>query len=164
MGLFSFLKNAGAKLVDKNKNHVNSDDALNNMADEVARRQKEAVLTSLVRGLNVDIEDFSLSFDGDVVTVYGTVDSNADREKIVLRLGNVRGVGGVDDRISVVAPEKEPEATFYEVKRGDSLSKIAKHFYGDPMKYKLIFEANQPMLDNPDVIFPGQTLRIPNIG
>lgn len=164
MGLFSFLKNAGAKLIDKDKTHVNSNDALNNMAEEAARRQKEAVLTSLVRGLNSDIEDFSLTFDGEVVTVYGQVDSHADREKIVLRLGNVRGVAAVDDRLSVVAPEKEPEATFYEVKRGDSLSKIAKQFYGDPMKYKLIFEANQPMLDNPDVIFPGQTLRIPNLG
>lgn len=164
MGLFSFLKNAGAKLIDKDEKHVNSNDALNNMAEEAARRQKEAVLTSLVRGLNSDIEDFSLTFDGEVVTVYGQVDSHADREKIVLRLGNVRGVAAVDDRLSVVAPEKEPEATFYEVKRGDSLSKIAKQFYGDPMKYKLIFEANQPMLDNPDVIFPGQTLRIPNLG
>ncbi len=164
MGLFSFLKNAGAKLIDKDEKHVNSNDALNNMAEEAARRQKEAVLTSLVQGLNSDIEDFSLTFDGEVVTVYGQVDSHADREKIVLRLGNVRGVGAVDDRLSVVAPEKEPEATFYEVKRGDSLSKIAKQFYGDPMKYKVIFEANQPMLDNPDVIFPGQTLRIPNLG
>ena len=59
--------------------------------------------------------------------------------------------------------KSEPEAQFYEVKRGDSLSKIAKQFYGDPMKYKIIFEANQPMLDNPDTIFPGQTLRIPTL-
>jgi len=161
MGLFNFLKNAGAKLIDKNEKHVNSDDNLKNMADEIARKQKESVLYSLVSGLNVDIQDFSLTYDGEVVTVYGQVDSQADKEKIVLRLGNVNGVAGVDDRMSVVVPE--PEATFYEVKRGDSLSKIAKQFYGDPMKYKLIFEANQPMLSNPDVIFPGQTLRIPNL-
>jgi len=161
MGLFNFLKNAGAKLIDKNEKHVNSDDNLKNMTDEIARKQKESVLTSLVQGLNVDIQDFSLSFDGEIVTVYGQVDSQEDKEKIVLRLGNVNGIAGVDDRMSVVTPA--PTATFYEVKRGDSLSKIAKQFYGDPMKYKLIFEANQPMLDNPDVIFPGQTLRIPNI-
>ncbi len=161
MGLFSFLKNAGAKLIDKNEKHVSSDNTLNNMAEKAARRQKEAVLKSLVSSLNVDIEDFSLEFDGEIVTVFGQVDSQTDKEKIVLRLGNVNGVAAVDDRMSVVTPE--PEAVFYEVKRGDSLSKIAKQFYGDPMKYKKIFEANQPMLDNPDTIFPGQTLRIPNL-
>ena len=161
MGLFSFLKNAGAKLINKNEKHVSADNTLNNMAEEAARRQKEAVLKSLVSALNVDIEDFSLEFDGEIVTVFGQVDSQADKEKIVLRLGNVNGVAAVDDRMSVVTPE--PEAVFYEVKRGDSLSKIAKQFYGDPMKYKIIFEANQPMLDNPDMVFPGQTLRIPNL-
>ena len=162
MGLFNFLKNAGAKLVNKDERHVNYDknSAMDKMAAETARKQKEAVLKSLVSALNTDIQDFSLEYDGEVVTVYGTVDSQADKEKIVLRLGNVNGIAGVDDRISVVNPE--PEAVFYEVKRGDSLSKIAKQFYGDPMKYKIIFEANQPMLDNPDMIYPGQTLRIPN--
>ena len=54
-----------------------------------------------------------------------------------------------------------PASTMYEVQPGDSLSKIAKAHYGDPMKYKEIFEANQPMLKDPNVIFPGQTLRIP---
>jgi len=161
MGLFSFLKNAGAKLIDKNEKHVSADNTLNNMAEEAARRQKEAVLKSLVSSLNVDIEDLSVEFDGEIVTVYGQVDSQADKEKIVLRLGNVNGVAAVDDRMSVVTPE--PEAVFYEVKRGDSLSKIAKQFYGDPMKYKAIFEANQPMLDNPDMIFPVQTLIIPKL-
>lgn len=163
MGLFNFLKNAGAKLVNKDERHVNYDknNAMDKMAEETARRQKEAVLKSLVSALNTDIQDFSLEYDGEVVTVYGTVDSQADKEKIVLRLGNVNGVAGVDDRISVV--NAAPEAVFYEVKRGDSLSKIAKQFYGDPMKYKIIFEANQPMLDNPDMIYPGQTLRIPNL-
>jgi len=161
MGLFSFLKNAGAKLIDKDEKHVSADNTLNNMAEEAARRQKEAVLRSLVSSLNVDIDDFSLEFNGETVTVFGQVESQADKEKIVLRLGNINGVAAVDDRMSVV--KSEPEAQFYEVKRGDSLSKIAKQFYGDPMKYKMIFEANQPMLDNPDTIFPGQTLRIPTL-
>jgi len=161
MGLFSFLKNAGAKLIDKDEKHVSADNTLNNMAEEAARRQKEAVLRSLVSSLNVDIDDFSLEFNGETVTVFGQVESQSDKEKIVLRLGNINGVAAVDDRMSVV--KSEPEAQFYEVKRGDSLSKIAKQFYGDPMKYKMIFEANQPMLDNPDTIFPGQTLRIPTL-
>ena len=55
----------------------------------------------------------------------------------------------------------EPEAQFYEVKRGDSLSKIAKEYYGNAMKYPVIFEANKTMLKDPDLIYPGQVLRIP---
>ena len=50
---------------------------------------------------------------------------------------------------------------FYEVKRGDTLSKIAKEFYGDGSKYPAIFEANKPMLKSADLIYPGQVLRIP---
>ena len=61
--------------------------------------------------------------------------------------------------MSVVTPE--PEATFYTVKEGDSLSKIAKEVYGDMMKYPVIFEANKPMLKSEDLIYPGQVLRIP---
>jgi nucleoid-associated protein YgaU len=55
----------------------------------------------------------------------------------------------------------KPEATFYTVKKGDYLSKIAKEVYGDASKYNVIFEANKPMLKDPDLIYPGQVLRIP---
>ena len=77
----------------------------------------------------------------------------------------MNGVASIDDRISVVggapeAPAAAP-AQMYQVQAGDSLSKIAKAHYGDPMKYKEIFEANQPMLKDPNMIYPGQTLRIP---
>jgi nucleoid-associated protein YgaU len=50
----------------------------------------------------------------------------------------------------------------YEVKKGDSLSKIAKHVYGDASKWKAIFEANGDLLTNPDKIYPGQVLTIPD--
>jgi nucleoid-associated protein YgaU len=58
----------------------------------------------------------------------------------------------------------EPEATFYTVKRGDTLSGIAKAHYGNAGKYMVIFEANKPMLEDPDKIYPGQVLRIPPLG
>ena len=74
-------------------------------------------------------------------------------------MGNVAGVAQVDDRIVVEAPE--PEATFYTVVGGDTLSKIAKEHYGDAMKYPVIFEANKPMLTDPNKIYVGQVLRIP---
>ena len=78
------------------------------------------------------------------------------------------GVSAIDDRISIVPGSGQSAssapasaAQMYEVQPGDSLSKIAQKFYGDPLKYKAIFEANQPMLRDPNLIYPGQTLRIP---
>ncbi len=49
----------------------------------------------------------------------------------------------------------------YTVQKGDSLSKIAKHHLGDANAWKKIFEANRDVLDDPDKIFPGQTLKLP---
>ena len=52
-------------------------------------------------------------------------------------------------------------AKIYEVKPGDSLSKIAKHEYGDGNAWRQIFEANKDLIKDPDKIFPGQKLKIP---
>ncbi len=60
------------------------------------------------------------------------------------------------------AAQAEPEPVFYVVKSGDTLSKIAKKFYGNANAYNKIFEANRPMLKSPDAIYPDQTLRIPD--
>lgn len=149
MGLFSFLKNAGAKLFGK-KADAN---------DESAKLDKIIALKEAVLTLNLPIRNFDVTIEGDSVNVVGEVDSQDVREKVILTLGNVEGVATVTDDIVVIAPE--PEAVFYEVKSGDSLSKIAKVHYGDAMKYNAIFEANKPMLKNPDLIYPGQVLRIP---
>ncbi len=93
---------------------------------------------------------------GDQATVSGKVQTQADREKIVLTVGNTTGISKVDDRLELVVKKaeapKEPEAKYYTVVKGDSLSKIAKAQYGDAMKYPVIFEANKPMLSDPDKI------------
>ena len=149
MGLFSFLKNAGAKLFS-HKAEEN---------DESAKIDKIIALKEAVLSLDLDINDFDIDVDGDTVKVKGVADSQEVREKVILALGNVNGVATVIDEIEVIKPE--PEAVFYEVKSGDSLSKIAKAHYGDAMKYNLIFEANKPMLKDPNLIYPGQVLRIP---
>jgi nucleoid-associated protein YgaU len=76
----------------------------------------------------------------------------------------VYGIRQVNDAIDVVLMEDavpESESFFYTVKPGDSLSKIAKEQYGNAMEYMKIFEANQPMLTDPNKIYPGQMLRIP---
>jgi len=152
MGLFSFIKKAGSNLFGKDEDAK---------AEEAAKKTeaRKSLLINEVKKLNFDVEDLSVELDGDKVTTYGKVDSQEEKEKVVLALGNVTGISTVDDRINVEHPK--PESTFYEVQSGDSLSKIAKAHYGDPMKYPIIFEANKPMLSDPDKIYPGQVLRIP---
>jgi nucleoid-associated protein YgaU len=76
-------------------------------------------------------------------------------------VGNTKGVARVDDQMTVEAPA--PEAALYTVKSGDGLSKIAKVHYGDASKYPVIFEANKPMLKDPNKIYPRQVLRIPPV-
>ena len=115
-------------------------------------------LHDTVGSLGIPVTDLKIDL-AEQVLVEGTTGTNADREKVILALGNVEGIGAVGDKIKVLNPE--PESVFHEVKRGDSLSKIAKEVYGDPMKYPLILEANKPMLTHPDKIYPGQILRIP---
>lgn len=63
---------------------------------------------------------------------------------------------------SSTAPETQPASSqTYTVKSGDSLSKIAKHLYGDPEKWHAIFDANRDKIKNPDLIQPGQVLTVP---
>jgi len=169
MGLFSFLKNAGAKIfgtttaAKKTSNTTNTTLAAEDVkrAEDIARRQKVIVLKGVVDSLNIDVGELDIDFYDDTVTIYGGVETQAEKEKVILALGNVAGVASVDDRMVVNTPSKQ--AIFYEVKRGDSLSKIAKSQYGNAMKYPLIFEANKPMLKDPNKIYPGQVLRIPEI-
>ena len=150
MGLIDFVKGAGAK--------VFGIDAFKEEAD-ANRRAKEAALVAQVKTLGLKVEDLQIKFDDNIASVSGTAPSQETREKVILAVGNTEGVAKVDDQLVVEAPE--PEASYYTVKRGDSLSKIAKAEYGDPMKYPIIFEANKPMLKDPDLIYPGQVLRIP---
>ena len=85
----------------------------------------------------------------------------ATREKVVLVIGNSAGIASVDDQMTV--EHTEPEAQFHTVASGDTLGKIAKQYYGNAMKYPVIFDANKPMLTDPDKIYPGQVLRIPHM-
>jgi nucleoid-associated protein YgaU len=66
----------------------------------------------------------------------------------------------VQSGASTTAPVAGAVAT-YEVKKGDSLSKIAKQHYGSAADWKRIFEANTDILKDPDKIYPGQKLKIP---
>jgi len=165
MGVFSFLKNAGAKIFggDNNEEAVKAAAAkaaaAETRAAEMLERQRGVLLRGVVDSTGIPIENLDIAINQDAVTLYGQVMEQQHKEKLILAVGNVTGIATVDDRITVVNPE--PEADFYEVKSGDSLSKIAKKFYGNAMEYPAIFEANKPMLKDVDKIYPGQMLRIP---
>ena len=165
MGVFSFLKNVGERVFDQieeQREHrpIPQLEKLS-VFKEGLQRQKINLLQRIMDSSGVAVKNLSIAMQGTTVVVSGEVNAQADRERFILTLGNVAGVSAVDDRIMVNASTPKPKAVFYEVKKGDSLSKIANLYYGDPMKYNHIFQANQPMLTNPDRIYPGQKLRIP---
>jgi len=106
-------------------------------------------------GVDIDVDD-----DGKVV-VSGEAVSQEMKEKIILAVGNVEGVGGVKDEAGSGLGGRESQ--FHTVVSGDSLSAISKKYYGTWRLYPEIFEANKPMLTDPEKIYPGQVLRIPAI-
>lgn len=142
MAFFDFVKKAGEKALRNSKN------------------PKEDI-KSLLSKMNLPNDDLDINLEDDKLQVSGKVENQETREKIILSLGNILGISGVDENLEIATPEEE--AQFYTVASGDSLSKIAKEFYGNAMKYPEIFEANKPMLSDPDKIYPGQVLRIPKL-
>jgi len=142
MGLFQFIKSAGAKL------GFGGDDS----AADAEVLQKE------IDKYKLGSENIKVEIDGDKAIIKGDISDQTALEKIIIAAGNVMGIGSVETIINT--PEgKEP--VFYTVVRGDTLSGIAKKTLGSGGKYPVIFEANKPMLTHPDKIYPGQVLRIP---
>lgn len=152
MGLFSFGKNVGAKIFGKKEDEV---------PVEEKKQLQAAALLGYVKALGLKYNRLRVTVKDDDVLLEGEVAQQSDAEKIVLAIGNVEGVDAVDNQMTVVEPQ--PEAQFHTVVKGEWLSKISQKYYGDPNKYNIIFEANQPMLDHPDKIYPGQVLRIPRL-
>lgn len=139
MGLMNFIKSAGDKIFGKA--HASESDSLK---DHIK---------------NLGGENVAIDFKDGIVNASGKANSQEEKEKILLALGNVEGVEKVEDHIEVSGANGSSH--FYTVKKGDNLSKIAKEFYHDANKWKIVFEANKPMLSDPDKIYPGQVLRIP---
>lgn len=153
MGLFNFGRDHGKAP----KTPIRQGDEQANAAE----------IAQMLRDLGISIEAGQITVQGDTVTITGRASDAAEREKAILVIGNTKGVAKVNDQIQIAQAQAaqpapaQPQSQFYEVKPGDTLSKIAKQFYGDANRYSAIFEANQPMLKDPDEIYPGQTLRIP---
>lgn len=173
MGLFDFITDAGEKDVN----------APTEVAPERLDELREQNITRMVSKLDIDGEQVAVNVNGDTAVLTGTAPSQEALEKIVLCAGNQHGIGSVDCQLQVDAPAvaaapaapepaqagsapaaaaaPEVESTFYTVQSGDTLGKIAQEHYGAANKYTVIFEANRPMLEDPDKIYPGQKLRIP---
>jgi len=153
MGLVQFVLDAGRKL-------FGGADAAAAPADPAVHSKRATALEGAVAQLGLPVDGLKIKVVGDTAHVRAKVPTQEVREKLVLAIGNTAGIGQVDDDgIEVTAPQDA--SVFYTVQKGDTLSKIAQQHYGSAAKYMAIFEANRPMLEDPDRIYPGQVLRIP---
>jgi nucleoid-associated protein YgaU len=151
MGLISFIKTAGEKIFGK--------------SEEKKEQEKAALVAAHIKKFGFDTSDIQVNVDNEKVILKGSIDTIENKNKIIVTAGNIEGISAVEDNIvvkhpPVVAPPL-PEKQFYTVKKGDYLSKISKEVYGNANKYNIIFEANKPMLKDPNLIYPGQVLVIP---
>jgi nucleoid-associated protein YgaU len=144
MGLYDFVADIGNKLFGDDEK-------------EGAEKIKEHIEAD-----NPGVENLEVSLADGVATLKGNAKDQAAAEKTILMAGNVRGVQEVKADALQVPPavEAEPEVTFYEIQKGDTLWAIAKKHYGDGNKYNQIFEDNREVIKDPDRIFPGQKIRI----
>lgn len=141
MGLFDFAKDMGKKLFGGD--------------DDPAEKIKANIEED-----NPGITDLGVGFNKGIVDLSGKADSADAVEKAVLIAGNVKGVSEVKiDKMEAPAPA--PEVEYYTVVSGDSLSRIAKKYYGNAMDYPKLFDANREVIKDPDLIYPGQKIRIP---
>ena len=141
MGIFDFVKSAGKKL------GFGDDEA------PTAEALKEEIDSHKIGSETVTVE-----VEGDKAIIKGDVSDQTALEKIIIAAGNVTGISKVETQVTAV-DEKEP--VLHTVAKGDTLWKIAQKHYGNGTRYTAIFEANKPMLSDPDKIYPGQVLRIP---
>ena len=167
MGLLSFMKDAGEKLFGKGtaqaaQQAAQADPAPANV--DAANAAAAHAIEAYIAQMQLSASGLAVKFDGSsgTVTVMGLAPDQATREKIVLCCGNVSGVSHVDDQMTV--DTLADESQYYMVVKGDTLTKVAREFYGNANAYMPIFEANRPMLSHPDKIDPGQMLRIPPQG
>lgn len=152
MGIFDFVKSVGKKL------GIGDDEA-----PDAEALKKE------LDSHDLGSEKLEVSIEGDKAIIKGEVADQSIFEKAIIAVGNTLGVSKVEAseiKIADPAVDDAPNApTFVTVEKGDNLWKIATKAYGKGKggKYTVIFEANKPMLKDPDLIYPGQVLRIPNI-
>jgi len=141
MGLFDFVKDVGKKVFG------NEAEASDKIRQEIEQD-------------NPGITGLTVTYDNGVVSLAGEAASPEALEKAVLMAGNVKGVESINID-GLTAPPQTVEVEFYVIAKGDSLSAVAKRFYGDANAYPRIFEANREVIKDANLIYPGQKIRIP---
>jgi len=141
MGLFDFVKEIGNKLFNRDA--------------EAAEKIKQHI-----EAANPGISGLTVEFNDGVVALSGQAASAEAMEKAVLLAGNVKGVSDVKVD-GLQAPPAKEKVEYYIIKKGDTLSAIAKQFYGKANDYPRIFEANREVIQDANLIYPGQKIRIP---
>lgn len=143
MGLFDFAKDIGSKLFGNE--------------DEAPEK-----IQAHIEANNPGVKDLKISVKDGVATISGDAESSSALEKAVLIAGNVLGISEVRAEELIAPPlEKAITVKYYEIEKGDSLWKIADKFYGNGSKYKKILAENLEVIKDPDLIYPGQKIRIP---
>ncbi|MEM7078638.1 MAG: peptidoglycan-binding protein LysM [Pseudomonadota bacterium] len=145
--LFDFAKDMGKKLF------TSDEEAASNILAHINNN-------------NPGVDPLNVGYDDGTVTLSGAAKDMPAKEKVVLMAGNVEGVEKVvADDVSVPPPPPAepppPPVQYYVIQSGDTLYGIAKEFYGNGMKYPDIFDANREVIEDPDKIYPGQKIRIP---
>ena len=113
-------------------------------------------------GKDLDVQDGDVREENGQLKVWGTTKTQYEKDLIWDKIKEIGGENPAD----IMADIKVADTTVYHrhvVQSGETLGKIAKQYYGDPMKYKEIFAANSDILKNPDLIYPDQELIIPNL-
>jgi LysM repeat protein len=174
MGLFDFIKELGHK--DKDGDDAKMQQELTSLVNKagisvqnfqlkydkglatisgVTNTQKDLELVRLIVGNHRAVE--KVNDDGLHVAAYAP-GQGVPQKPLVLAPNAPSATPGAAPAASQAT---EAPAMMVTVKKGDTLSKIAKEHLGNANLYHQIFEANRPMLKDPDEIFPGQVLRIP---
>jgi LysM repeat protein len=174
MSIMSFVKGAGERILSNaraavqmhpghDEHEASTDSATPAAPGATSSNSAGEAIADYIRAQNLEVDDLRVQFDAttSTVTVSGVAKDQATKEKALLCCGNIEGVEKVDDRLQV--KQAAPEAEYHAVVQGETLSAIAKKHYGNANKYMTIFEANKPMLKDPDKIYPGQLLRVPKL-
>ncbi len=123
-------------------------------------KSKEKYKSVLEMGEKFNVRDGYVKEEGSKLKVGGTVETLREKD---LMWDEIKRIGGEspDDIEADIKVSNHKYYSMHTVKSGETLSKIANNYYGRPMEYQRIFEANKDKLKNPDTIFPGQELTIP---
>lgn len=164
MGIISFLKDiAVPDFIEKKLEERGL------KKEQQSNETRSEEIKNLILSYKFPIQNLGVAVAGTRITLSGNVATPAEKQKLILAIGNIPGITEVEDNITTPTPaadstEDVHEGEMYTIKSGDTLSALALHYYGDANAYMQIYYANTPMLENPNWIYPGQVLRIPKKG